>query len=193
MSDALGREDVRAWGLTEPYRFSRKLASLFPCLESVEVRRSWLDRSVEFRASLRKPVAAVSPRGREKEAAWLSESGVVFRAPEGAYPEEAALPVVDLSRVPAPELPRLARFLEAVSREGALPSPLARFDMRSPEEGWEGVLQDGTRLLWGDLSWTEDKLKRLKEVAADAGRRFDSAYAVDLRYFGDGKILVSPL
>ena len=90
------------------------------------------------------------------------------------------------------DLNLVAAMLSAARRPEALPSPLVRMEYAPEAGGWAVELADGTRLLWGGMRWTEDKLRRLREVLADASPRFDEALRLDLRHFEDGRILVRP-
>lgn len=162
------------------------LARAFPCLSGVRVRRDWLKGSVRFQVESRRAVAAVSGKGRLSS--FLSDDGVVFPAPDGLY---SGLPVsVEPGRADGRRLKGLAGYIHSVSRPGALPSPLRRMRFVSEQEGWEALLEDGTRVLWGDLAWTEEKLARLREVLQDARTRYEGVLTADLRYFEDGKVLL---
>ncbi|MDE2291819.1 MAG: cell division protein FtsQ, partial [Elusimicrobia bacterium] len=84
----------------------------------------------------------------------------------------------------------LAKLVEAAGAPGALPSPPASAAYDARGKGWRMTLQDGTRLEWGGLDWTSEKLQRLREVLADAGARMKPGFTADLRFFADGRILV---
>lgn len=190
LMNASRETDPAQWGPLEPYRVARRLESDFPWLEAVRVRRSWWRRSIVFEALPRRPVARVAGiRG----GGWLDGTGTFFQAPSGVYPEDFT-PRVDVSEASASDYLPLAQFLQAAAKEGPGRVLIDRWEFRSAEEGWEGLLKDGTRLLWGGLSWTDAKLRRLSEVFRDARDRFGPSVpvTVDLRYFGDGKILARP-
>jgi len=193
------------WGLRGPSRAAFRLAEEYPCLRSVDWRRSYLSHSVRFDVSLRTPVAAVTAGGKPR--GFLDETGRTFDAPEGLF-DRAAFPEVDLDGVSgapgasfapgtagsgmAPAgLTELGRFVSDVGAPGALPARLVRLRYQA-EDGWTATLGDGVELLWGRLGWTEQKLGRLREVMADAGPRFGGNLTADLRFFEDGKILVRP-
>ena len=180
---------VAQWGVLEPYRSVRRLKSGFPCLRDVWFTRNWFRRSVTFEVVLHRPVARVL---RDGKSLWLSETGALYTVSEGVYPE-GSWPWVEVGASNDRDYVPLAQFVTAASKEGALPFGLARLAYRSSEDGWEARLSDGTTLLWGGLSWTDQKLARLREVFTDAGKRFGSGITVDLRYFEDGKILVHPI
>ena len=163
----------------------RELLERFPFLEAASSTRDWRGRSVTFYAILQTPVARVTRGGLPS--AWLGESGAVFEAPEGTYPP-MALPEVDLGESGDTRLPALPDFLAAASR--GLPAKPTR--VVRVEGGWSIETADGTKLEWGTLDWTQEKLTRLSQVLGDAGRRFGSGLTADLRYFEDGKILVRP-
>lgn len=179
----------RVWGPNQPGRVAKELESRFPCLLRVKPVRLWRRREVRFEALLRRPAGLVDP-GSEAGPLFLGERGTVFRAPDGVF-EEEGLARVDLSVMPAAgELGRLGRLLRAAKEPDALPSPMARMTFSPESDGWSAELEDGTRLQWGRLRWTGKKLRRLREVLADAAPRFEGGLTADLRHFEDGKILV---
>ena len=186
LREALGEATGRAWGLKEPYLKAAQLEKDFACLKHVGVSRDWLGRALRFSVTLRVPAARALRSG--VPAGWLSDEGVLFDAPEGSFPD-AARPTVELGSGALKDLRALAQFVEAAA---LMPSRPSRVAYQSPEDGWEIQTEDGTRLLWGGLDWTEQKLNRLREVLADAGKRFGPGLVLDLRYFEDGRILVRP-
>jgi cell division septal protein FtsQ len=165
---------------------AQALAREFPCLRSVRVRRDWLKGSARFQVEGRRAVAVVPVKGRA--AAYLDDEGVVFPAPEGIYSGLAVS--IEPGRAEQARLKELAGYLRSVSRPDVLPSPLRRMSFVSEQEGWEAILEDGTRVLWGELDWTEEKLSRLRDVLRDARTRFGGVLTADLRYFEDGKVLL---
>lgn len=165
---------------------ARALAKAFPCLARVKVRRDWMEGTVRFEIVARRAVASVVAQGRVPT--FLDEEGVVFTAPEGVY--AAAAISVEPGSADSRRLKELPDCLRSVSRPGALPSALRRMRFVSEEQGWEAVLEDGTRVLWGGLGWTQEKLARLNEVLQDARARYEGVLTADLRYFEDGKVLL---
>lgn len=176
------------WGLLRTRKLRRRLAERFRCLERVRSDRSWRRRTVRFDVTVRRPIARILGGGGNE---YLGEAGRRFFAPAGVF-AGADVPELELNRLPSgKDLANVSRMLEAARRPAALPSRLARLSFE-PEEGWIAVLADGTRLLWGRMSWTEDKLLRLREVLEDAVPRFGSELWLDLRYFEQGRIIVRP-
>lgn len=149
--------------------------------ESVTARRSWFKNKVTFSFKMHEAVGRVGGG-----AGRLSRTGVVYEAPAGDSGE--ALVGVDLAGAGEDSIRDLARYLSDLSKINSLPSPLARMSFVSAQEGWKAVFQDGTEVLWGHLSWTDEKLVRLREVLSDS--RNQGALVADLRYFEDGKILL---
>ena len=101
----------------------------------------------------------------------------------------AELPSIELAGATSQEKAAAAKALTGMLQgplAGNLES-LARGG--SSEEGWEAKLKDGTRVLWGDLRWTDEKSARLREVLDDAGAP-GKRLTADLRHFEDGRILV---
>jgi hypothetical protein len=160
----------------------------FPSVAEIRVRRPWTEKVATLTLVVRKPVAPALRRG--KPAGFLAADGVVFDAPEGAFMLSG--PPVDVSGATAAELSALAREYPELSAAGALPAPLTGLAFRSAEEGWEASLADGTKVLWGRLEWTREKLSRLSEAVADARSKEPGAFSADLRWFEDGKVLLKP-
>ncbi len=167
------------------------LKAQFPCVADVSVRRAWGERRSTLTPSLRRAVAPALRRG--KPAGFLADDGAVFAAPEGAYALSG--PSVDVAGAGAADLQALAREWPALSAPGALPAPLSEmaFVTEGAEGWWEARLTDGTSIAWGRLDWTKEKLARLNEALADARGKAPGAFAVDLRWFGDGKVLLKPV
>lgn len=184
--EATGWRSGDRWGLFEARRVRARLEERFRYVREARVRRSWMRRSVKVTLVLREPVARITGGG------LLSRDGIRFTAPEELF-GAAELPEVDMGALPAEtDLRPLSRLLAVAQSAGTLPARLVRFEHAAQENGWVARLEDGTRLLWGRLEWTEEKFVRLAEVLADAGPRFSGDLTADLRHFEDGKILVRP-
>lgn len=168
---------------------SARIAALpgrFPCLRSVSVHRDRLRHSARITVSLRRAVGRVTRAGRAE--GFLDADGQAFDAPPPLYPD--ARLEIEPADADAAQLRALAAVVEAWTR-AELPSPLQRVRYRSAE-GWELGLEDGTRILWGELKWTAEKLLRLNEALADARSRWPGVFTADLRYFEDGRVLLRP-
>ena len=168
------------------------LKSKFPCVADVGVRRAWGERRSTLTPVLRRAVAPALRRGRA--AGFLGDDGATFAVPEGVY--EFSGPSVDVADAGADELKALAREWPALSASGAFPAPLSLMAYvfgGSSDAYWEARLADGTTVAWGRLDWTKEKLARLREALADAHGKAAGAFAADLRWFEDGKVLLKPL
>ncbi|MBI5239295.1 MAG: hypothetical protein HY926_02385 [Elusimicrobia bacterium] len=163
----------------------------FPAVRSWQLRRNWPGRGARLEVSLRRAVARLQRAGRP--AGYLDEAGVAFAAPAELSPDGHLC--VEIGGAGADRLQGLPALLEQLSRDADLPAPLARVGFRGPYEGWEISLQDGTQVLWGDLDWTGEKLTRLHEALSDArsGAAAAGPVRADLRFFGDGRVLLRPL
>lgn len=177
------------WGFLEPYRASKQLLRDFPCLESVRFERDWRGRELRFQVELRRPLARAIRD--EQPWGWLSDTGILYTAPAGIYPD-ADWVQVELGRGGDSNAAALSQFLQQALKNDVLPARLVRVEFRSPEEGWELILADKTKVLWGDLNWTNQKSSRLKEVLADGQAHGRAGWVADLRYFEEGKILMRP-
>lgn len=178
-----------AWGPFEPDRRAKALTERHAWLEQVSAGRSWTGRTVRFLAVPRGATAVVPVKAGTS---YLAEDGLLFVAP-AAVVAAAGLPRVDLGAFPAGgDLKDLALLVRAAGAEGALPSKPVAYAYDARERGWTLTLSDGTKLAWGPLDWTEEKLARCREVLADASARLAKGFTADLRYFEDGRILVRP-
>ena len=184
-----------------------ELGERFTCLRTVRVSRDWRGRSARVDVALRRALGAVRRRGRP--IGFLDETGGVFASAPALYPE--ARLALDVEDADSSQLRALAGGLSVLGGAEDLPSPVERVRFRSPYEGWEVFLADGTRVLWGDFRWTREKLSRLQEALADARRssldepagaslggqrspfRDGDAIIADLRYFEDGRVLLRPV
>jgi len=168
------------------------LKEKFPCVADVGVRRAWGEKRSTLTPVLRRAVAPALRRGRP--AGFLGEDGAAFAAPEGVF--QFSGPSVDVGDAGAAELKTLAREWPALSGAGAFPAPLSEMAYvsgGSADAYWEARLTDGTTVAWGRLDWTKEKLARLGEALADARAKAPGAFAADLRWFEDGKVVLKPL
>lgn len=168
---------------------AQAIKARFASVSDIKVRRPWTEKKATLTLVVRRALAPATRHG--KPAGFLSDDGVVFAAPEGAFSLTA--PPVEVGSADAAELKQLGREWPSLSSAGAFPSPLAGLSFRSPDDGWEASLADGTVVRWGRLEWTKEKLLRLTEAVADAKTKEPGAFSADLRWFEDGKVLLKSL
>ncbi|MCR4294184.1 MAG: cell division protein FtsQ [Elusimicrobia bacterium] len=204
LSPAAGVEDVALVEGPEPLRSlaqaaadavpgtagdkAEALKAKFPALADIRVRRNWTENTATLTLVVRRAVASATRRG--KPYGFLGDDGAVFEAPQGAFLLTG--PSVEVSGASAGELAALAREWPILSASGSFPAQLTEMSYASPENGWEATLGDGTKVLWGRLEWTREKLSRLSEAVADARSKEPGAFSADLRWFEDGKVLLKP-
>lgn len=164
------------------------LKAKFPSISEVGVRRNWTEKTATLTLVVRRAIAAATRHG--KPAGFLSDDGVVFAAPEGAFILSG--PVVEAAGASAGDLAALAREWPILSAAGAFPAALTSMSFNPEENGWDANLADGTAVQWGRLEWTREKLSRLSEAVADARAKEPGAFSADLRWFEDGKVLLKP-
>lgn len=126
-----------------------------------------------------KPPKAVA---RTSDGALLSEDGLIFesRGFAGVVPDVEA----DVAKAPQDERRALGVFLMET------PVAVSRMRFVSAEDGWEALLADGTKVLWGGLQFTREKAERLRQALDDARAQQAGEFTADLRYFEDGRILL---
>jgi len=182
---------LEAQGPLSSWEAAERLRERFGWLKTVRARRGWLERGVRFELGLRRPLGRAFLGARPAGA--LGEGGILFEAPKGLWEAQAleAFPSLEVAGAGPGALRELSEFLLALPVL-SLPSPLLRMRYLSPDDGWEARFADGTSVLWGDLSLTQEKAARLGQVVADARSRFSGPLSADLRYFEDGKVLLTP-
>ena len=163
----------------------------FPCIETVTIRRSWLRRTVRLELALRSAVALA--RLKDRATGYLSDTGVLFEAPEGLYGVQR--PIVEASDAGIEDLTAAAHLVRAAGEPGVTPAPLTGLRWIAAQDGGEARLEDGTVVLWGDGRWLAQKLVRLREAVSDARAHNEPVvpFVADMRYFEDGKVLLRPL
>lgn len=177
------------WSPFEPDARAKSLLERHAWLEQVSPGRSWTGRTVRFLAVPRGAAAVVVLKSG---VSYLGEDGRLFVAPPSVV-AAGGLPRVELGAFPAGgDLKELSALVLAAGAPDALPSKPTAYAYDARERGWVVELEDGTRLLWGPLEWTDEKLSRTREVLADASARLARGFTADLRYFSDGRILVRP-
>ena len=144
---------------------------------------------MRFYLTLKKPIARVSRKG--KPWGWLADDGTLFQAPADFFAQEER-PEIDLGFEGDSQAPTVVAFLKQLSA-GSFSARLSKMEFRSPELGWELALEDGGKIVWGDLRWTAEKLERLKQVMVDARTRGRAEWTPDLRFFADGRIVLRPV
>lgn len=165
------------------------LKTKFPAISDVLVRRNWTEKTATLTLVVRRALAPAKRRG--KPAGFLGDDGTVFAAPEGAFMLTG--PSVEVAGASPGELSALAREWPLLAAAGSFPAELQGMSYGSPENGWEASLADGTKVQWGRLEWTREKLSRLSEAVADARTKEPGAFSADLRWFEDGKVLLKPV
>jgi len=123
-----------------------------------------------------------------KPAGFLSLNGRLFQAPPSLYP--GAVPQIEIGKAGQTDLAGAAKFLAEAARAQGGFSPLVRLSYVSPQDGWKAFFADGTEAEWGDFRWTDLKLERMRQVLNDAKDDLSGPANVDLRYFGDGRIIL---
>jgi len=143
-------------------------------------------RSAAPRSSPKEIAARVTRGG--KPAGFLSLDGRLFQAPASLY--SGAVPQIEMGEAGGTDLVGAAKFLAEAARAQDGLSPLVRLSYVSPQDGWKAFFADGTEAEWGDFRWTDLKIERMRQVLNDAKDDLSGPANVDLRYFGDGRIIL---
>ena len=165
---------------------SADIKNYFPFLKAVHLSRDFFYQRLVYHVVLRQAVAVVSGRyGRS----FMDEGGVLFKAPKELY--DRPVPEILDSDMDLKTLRHVAGFLDKIASL-PLSSPIESLRYQSPVNGWVVNLQDGTRIDWGNLRWTKEKVNRLNAVLADAKTYLKGDFFIDMRSFENGKIFVKP-
>lgn len=191
--DLIHLEPGQLLSLEESGNLASRISSRFPFLAGTKVSRNWLNGALVVKTSVKSAVCRVILDGRES--GYLGEDGKIFRAPAGLYENLIPVDVFSDEKAAAglpPVLDGLARFMkEFRSRKNFLPFKLSGISYSPAGEGCVLRLSDGSKVLWGAYEFMEEKIARLGQVLTDAGSRFPGPVRIDLRYFGDGRILLN--
>ena len=177
----LNSQNIHSWK-----NKSSDILGRFPFLESADLRRDFFSQSLVYRVVLRQAIAVFIEDGNSS---FLDERGKLFKAPQDLY--QNSIPKILDAKMDPKGLRRIAAFLKKVSSL-PLPSPIESLRYRSPVNGWILSLNDGTRIDWGNFKWTDEKVRRLSAVMADAKTYVKGNFFVDMRSFSNGKIFVKP-
>jgi len=163
-----------------------ELKRLHPGLSSVSVGRNFFTGKATVSAS---PEVVVSPVLLAGATVYLGASGRLMTENLSGQ-ADPGLPVE--IGWPAAEAPGLAAFLSEL--KPLLPLFYSRPEaLDCPGSDWACRLrlQDGSTVLWGGFEFTRMKIIRLNEVVKDASLKRPGPFRIDMRYFREGKILVS--
>lgn len=176
------------WTSADCGRFLQKVTKRYPYLREPRLSRNFLTGTLRFRADVETVVAPVK---REGGACYLGESGRLFSE---IYPE--AVPGGITAALPAsPEtFPAAAGFLSRLNAlSGLFDSRPVSLSCPSAEGPCRLALSDGSEVLWGGFEFTRAKILRLNEILEKSAARLKGPYKVDLRYFEDGRAVVSAI
>jgi hypothetical protein len=188
ISSHLAARRGEEWTSADCGRFLEKVNRRYPYLRDSKLSRNFLTGSLRFRADIE---TVVAPATRGGASCYLGESGRLFRE---IYPE--AVPGGISAALPASpdSFPDAARFLFRLnSLSGLFDSRPVSLSCPSAEGPCRLVLSDGSEVLWGGFEFTRAKILRLNEILERSAARLKGPYKVDLRYFEDGRAVVSAL
>ncbi|MDT8287582.1 MAG: hypothetical protein RQ748_10760 [Elusimicrobiales bacterium] len=174
------------WTPADRDRFLEKIGKRYPYLREPELTRNFLTGSLRFSADVETVVAPVTRGG---SACYLGETGRLFRE---IYPE--AVPGGISAALPSSpdSFPDAARFLSRLNAlSGLFDTRPVSLSCPSAEGPCRLALADGSEVLWGGFEFTRAKILRLNEILERSAARLKGPYKVDLRYFEDGRAVVS--
>ncbi|MFA5161320.1 MAG: cell division protein FtsQ/DivIB [Elusimicrobiales bacterium] len=165
-----------------------KIASVFPELRGVSVRRGWASRTLSVSAGRRQPCARVLLGA---STAYMDERGEIYGAEPSPPPEllAVALPAGSRARVFRPETAAMLKSISAFESE--LPAKPVLVAADRGETSFRLRLADGAVVEWGGSAHTAEKIARLAQVYGKARERFAGPYKINMKYFEDGRILLS--
>jgi len=171
-------------------RMENELPKMFPNIRRAVVSRSLFGGVLDVKLEKRIPVARAAGFASPQ---LVDETGEIYEARPGEG--EELLPVSFPEGFSGVSVgPEIARLLGAVSAYGAdFPSrPSAvRYDNHSDAVTVE--LSDGSVLDWGTREYTAEKIARLSQVFPKARSKISGPYTVNMRYFENGRIIISRL
>ncbi len=164
-------------------RLESRWKKKFPVIRKVEFNRQLGERTLRIQLQPRKPLV------RLNETTAMDEDGVPF-----AYSTLSlgpALPKLELQSVAA----RLetARWLQAMARQSVLWGKIV--SIRQDRLGFYSLeLQSGTKIVWGPPIEAEagPKAQVALRALSDAQDHFKGTSLADLRFFSEGRIIVTP-
>lgn len=188
ISSHLAARRGEEWTPADRDRFLAKVEKRYPYLRDVRISRNFLTGSLRFRAEVETVVAPVTRGGAS---CYLGESGRFFSE---IYPE--AVPGGIRAALPASpdSFPAAAGFLSRLNAlSGLFDSRPVSLSCPSAEGPCRLALSDGSEVLWGGFEFTRAKILRLNEILEKSAARLKGPYKVDLRYFEDGRAVVSAI
>lgn len=190
--DSMHLEPGQTLSLEESRNLASGISSRFPFLAGTKVGRNWMNGALVVKTSVKSAVCRIIVDGRES--GYLGEDGKIFHAPAGLYENLISVDVFSGKKGPADfgfASGGLVRFMKDIrSRKKFLPFKLSSISY-SPAGGCTLEASDGSKILWGAYEFMEEKIARLGQILADAGSRAPGPVRVDLRYFGDGRVLLN--
>ncbi len=176
------------WTSADCARFLEKVEKRYPYLNDAKLSRNFLTGSLRFRAGVETVVAPVTRAG---SSCYLGESGRLFGE---IYPEAVPGGIGAILPASPDAFPDAARFLFRLnSLSGLFDSRPLSLSCPSAGGPCRLALSDGTEVLWGGFEFTRAKILRLNEILEKSASRLKGPYKVDLRYFEDGRAVVSAL
>lgn len=175
----------RAW-LWFPWvrsTMEKKLLKKHPMVQKIVCEKDWGSRHMVFKPLVRKPMVRVGP------GMVMDSEGSVF---PWAVASAASLP--GLQVLGAASQPALARWVQRLSMQQVLWQKIVL--IKQDRNGFLTMeLQSGTKVFWGppEMESLEAKSRAALSVLNDAQTTLRAgAASADLRFFSDGRIIVSP-
>ncbi|MEW5950820.1 MAG: hypothetical protein GX447_08785 [Elusimicrobia bacterium] len=154
-----------------------------PFIGGLEIKHNPLTGTLSIKGKEEKPCAKI----KESEYSFILRSGRVAENPyeKGDFLEVSckkdcrfdasfAAFVEDIKKISENE----GFYVKTLFYEGANSSPRVEFS-------------DGSVADWGGYEFTQEKLKKLKTVFEDLKNKSEGPYKADLRFFENGKIIIS--
>ncbi|HOJ85499.1 MAG TPA: hypothetical protein PK103_01320 [Elusimicrobiales bacterium] len=154
----------------------------FPYLTQIELKFNPVTGNLKLEAEIKKSIGVIE---QEDSKLYLLEDG---RYSDVSYNEDD-----NLLRISANPQKNLSEFQAETIKKLYLNKEKFGFDFKIKIEGDNlYLLSDDYQILWGSFFYFDEKLEKIKYVLKDAKSKINEPLNIDLRFFEEGKILVSP-
>ncbi|MBI4656403.1 MAG: hypothetical protein HY746_06625 [Elusimicrobia bacterium] len=195
ISDIAAESIGKPWNKKAGMELVSKLKSRYPHVKNLDISRGVFNGVLEVRIAFENIVSKVRFNGDAP--ACLAETGRILKN----FCGDMSLPAIPVDLLvnetknntaihpEFAELARLIRFINANSSSFA--AKPVHLTYAYPDRKCLIKLENGSVILWGGFEFARLKILRLNYVLKDLKGRLAEPYRIDLRFFREGKVLVS--